>query len=152
MKNNLSVETEFKKIVNLKARNITLGHGSFLTIDFGEDIKEEHKTKGQSKVYTRGEWFLWLYMCFWRIEYHNKLIVGSEDKREEIELATTLINNQKLIFFNISPFNDLELDFESGHKIRTFSAGIDYSEQWKLSLSNGMTFVANSSGKFEYRE
>jgi hypothetical protein len=55
------------KIQGLKADNIKLGYGSFLTIDFGEPIEINIKTKKGIEKFTRGEWHLWIYMCAWRI-------------------------------------------------------------------------------------
>lgn len=48
----------FSEIIGLEARNAQLGYGSFITIDFGENIII--KGKKASNDFERGKWHLWV--------------------------------------------------------------------------------------------
>lgn len=45
----------------MKAWGARLGVGSFVTIEFGEEVKEQPSSK------THGEWHLWVYMATWDV-------------------------------------------------------------------------------------
>ena len=61
-----------KPLEGNSARNVKLGHGSFITIDFGENRAIEISTKKGIIHRFRGEWHLWTYMCAWRLDKEGK--------------------------------------------------------------------------------
>jgi hypothetical protein len=121
---------------------VQLGVGSFLTMDFGAPAA------GMS---GRGEWFLWLYMCMWRIETQDEVLIGSEDSRETIKKwleYTTLGSVQKI---NISwPSLDIAIQFNSGIRILTFSYTTRGDEQWMLFTPEGKVLTIYGGGRFHY--
>lgn len=125
---------------------VRLGHGSFLTMEFGEP---EIKPRGRV---VHGEWHLWLYMCNWRIETQHKILAGSNDARKAI--GTTL---EHLSFdlveaiHTIPPSLDLSVEFQSGIRLLTLSSSSDrIEEQWKLFTPGGKCLLAYGDGGHEY--
>src|SRR5689334_17932592 len=69
-----------------KAWGVALGVGSFITIEFGTLLETPKKR-------VHGEWQLWIYCASWHLIKNNEVIIGSEDDRENIEKAITIIND-----------------------------------------------------------
>ena len=66
-------------VSDLKAWNVSLGIGSYVTMDFGEPVEVRISSR---LTITRGQWHLWVQYSPWRIEARNKVIAGSDDPRE----------------------------------------------------------------------
>ena len=78
-----------------------MGHGSFLTIDFGKLTSTVKKLKNREVTCTFGEWHLWIYTCSWRIDKDNKPLIASNDPRDKIaakiqEIAGTTITTYEM--------------------------------------------------------
>ncbi|MBL4846587.1 MAG: hypothetical protein JKY65_13760 [Planctomycetes bacterium] len=58
------------------------GHGSFLTMEFGDKIEPTRTL--DDRLVERGEWHLWIYMCGWTIEGPAEPGANSESSREAI--------------------------------------------------------------------
>jgi hypothetical protein len=141
------------KIVNEKARNIKLGHGSFLTVEFGKDyIVELQTNKGLTRS-VRGEWSLWVYLCAWRLDQNLDPLVGSADDRELIEPKIQILENKKLLSAKITSNSfDLVLDFEDNITLYLFSFQVADHEQWLLYTPEKKTFIAGPSNTWTYEE
>jgi hypothetical protein len=68
----------FKKINGIIPTRAIQGHGSFITIDFGQDFSEQMNTRSGPKTRFYGEWRLWVYMCAWRIDIDKKPCAGQK--------------------------------------------------------------------------
>jgi len=62
------------------AWNVKLGHGKFITLNFGQTLPADE----EGRVF--GEWYLWVRYCEWRIESETEVIVASHDKILDSEL------------------------------------------------------------------
>lgn len=93
-------------MIGLKATNVHLGHGSFITMDFEQDKK----------------WHLWIQMAAWRIDKKGVAILGCEDEREEIGKNISILEQRT---FNkvVSPDGslDLTLQFSDEIQLKLFS-------------------------------
>jgi hypothetical protein len=113
------VQTAFKPIIGLPAWNVKVGHGSFLTLEFGDprlsvrepiqiDPKESispriRKAFQQRLVTVHGDWHLWIYCCNWAITENKRLIGHSESSRKQMDRAAELLDGQQLISVQVKP-------------------------------------------------
>ena len=69
--NKEKIHSLFKQIYGLKSRNVKQGHGSFVTMDFGDkDIFPTIKTNKGIKKLKRGEWYFWI-TSSWHLTLFN---------------------------------------------------------------------------------
>lgn len=133
----------FKEIYGKPCWRVTPGHGSFLTLEFGdphleirepmaprEDTPENVGEDLQSRrVFIHGDWHLWIYCCDWRVLREEKL-VGDSSSDSRIQQAADYLNGQKLIHFSIRlPRIECAFGFDLGARLETRPYDRD-SEQW----------------------
>jgi hypothetical protein len=144
----------FNKIIGTKPTRITLGHGSFLTFDFGRDIKEQIKTRaGGLKTICFGEWHLWVYMCAWRIDKNNKPFIGSNDARDLIKQHLRALEKKelkKVIILNEA--FDANLVFGDEYQLHLFSFQVTDDEQWMLFTPEEKVFTAGPGNEWSYHD
>lgn len=142
------------RIIGTKPTRVNLGHGSFLTFDFGLDHEEKIKTRsGDFKTIHFGEWHLWVYMCAWRIDRNNKPLIGSNDSRDLIERNLRSLEDKKLT--NVTILNesfDANLLFEGGLELLLFSFQVTDDEQWMLFTPEKKVFTAGPGSKWSYQD
>lgn len=141
-----------KQIIGLKPTRVELGHGSFLTFDFGRDIEEQIKTRsGELRTVSYGEWHLWVYMCAWRIDKHQKPFIGSNDSRELISKKLRALDGKELKKVTIlnSAF-DTNFTFEDGFELHLFSFQVTDHEQWMFFTPEHKTFSAGPGSRWSY--
>ena len=137
------------ELIGLNAWGAKIGHGSFLTIDFGMPVKKELI---ENEI---GEWHLWVYLCSWRIEKNDLFVAGCEDSREKMTYAVKQINGSKLLSFTVSSTSlDAVLAFDNGLFLKLFSI---YSEEkdsnhWLLYMPNNKVLVAGPGSKWEIED
>jgi hypothetical protein len=142
----------FNSIINMRVSKIQLGHGSFITIDFGELLKENLRVRGNIEEKFYGEYHLWIYQCVWRIVQKNVCLAASEDKRKIIQDSLNPINGLKLISYDIdSVSTDLILKFENDILIKTFSIFTTEMEHWLLYIKNEKVLIAGPGNSFTYK-
>lgn len=144
----------FNKIIGTKPTRVKLGHGSFITFDFGRDTEEKIKTRsGAFKTLYFGEWHFWVYMCAWRIDKNNKPFIGSNDSRDFIEQHLHSLEEKELkqvIILN-NAF-DAKLTFGDEYQLHLFSFQVTDDEQWMLFTPEKKVFVAGPSSEWSYRD
>lgn len=145
-------EQLFLQIVGIEARNVELGHGSFITMDFGKDIFITSKKTKRSR--KRGEWFLWIYMCAWRLDHQQQPIIGASDDRELINSKLKNLEGKKFLHMEIiNDSFDCRLEFEDNFQLLLFSFGVKDDEQWMFFTSNnGKVFTAGPGTSWEYED
>jgi len=79
------------RAVNRVARNVRKGHGSFVTFDL-EGEGDGH------------EFFVWVYLCGWRIQERGKELAHCESTDEEIHAATSRLEGLKLTSIALQQF------------------------------------------------
>lgn len=144
-------EELFQPLIGMESR-IRLGHGSFLTLDFGKEIIEEVTTRNSKKTFVFGEWHVWIYMCNWRIDCYDNGLIGSGDDRDSIQQK--LSEWQDVILRGFSVINssfDAVLEFDQGYAIRLFSHKTIGNIQWKLFTPQNYTFIAGPGDEWSYR-
>jgi len=141
----------FFQLVGEKTRNVKLGYGSFITIDFGKETTVEVRTnKGLSRS-VRGEWHLWIMMSAWRLSQNKELLVGSGDGRDSINQILSLLEDKKLISGRvINNSFDCLFEFEENISLNLFSYHLADSRQWMLFVPEKKTFTAGPGAEWSY--
>src|SRR5882672_10320140 len=73
-----TISKSLSPLIGLAPWRVQLGHGSFVTLDFGREVSTTKEAR------TRGEWHLWIYASAWRIDSDREIVAGSEDSREDL--------------------------------------------------------------------
>jgi hypothetical protein len=147
-------EKLFQKLFNQPARDVQLGHGSFVTLGFGKDLKTEVIVHKKKEVDIRPEWLFWVYMCFWELEKSNELLATSEDDREKIKKALKALEGKNLINVEILESSyEIQLEFEGELLLSLYTN--DSSEdnvQWMLFTPDEMVLEATANQKLLYEK
>jgi hypothetical protein len=156
-------ESAFRRILKKPCWDVRLGHGSFLTLEFGRPsltIREPIAAKSGSsnkvrehlarrQVYVHGEWHLWLMHCNWEVRANGKF-VGNSSKRLSARHAADFLNGQKLIKFSILPRKVRCLfTFDLGASLSTTPYD-RHSEQWSLFEPSGKVLALRADFKYCY--
>ena len=152
MKDGKQISTNlFSQFCGEKVRNVKLGHGSFITMDFGCDVTVEVKTNRGIKKSTRGEWHLWIYMCAWRLDKDDIPLIGANDDREIITKELRILENKKILKTSIlNNAFDVLFEFEDDIKLLLFSFIVKDNEQWMLYTPDHKVFCAGREGSWTY--
>lgn len=143
----------FQKILGMKPTRVKLGHGSFITMDFGRDIPQEMKTRNGPQMRYFGEWHLWIYMCAWRIDKDKKPFAGSEDSREKIENCLSELANRTLKKVEIlNTAFDTKFLFDEDIELYLFSFYTEDREQWMLFTPEEKVFKAGPGSEWSYHD
>lgn len=116
-------------MIGLSVWGAELGHGSFLTLEFGEPEPDDP---------ARGAYHLWIYQCAWRIEHGTELGAGCYDSESRIAASLHRINGRTITALEIErPSLSTTFIFDDARLItfETYTEGTDYDdrpEQWML--------------------
>lgn len=134
------------------AWNVTKGHGSFLTLEFGPQllVVNERASGARRTAQARGTWGLWVYCCHWNITQAGALLAWSEDDAATIERAAAGLNGQQLTSIAVDPSSGrTEFHFDLGGAITTWPYGDDPDEeQWSISTRDAVLRI-NAAGRYE---
>jgi hypothetical protein len=139
-----SLKAHFQPILGRSAWNVALGHGSFVTMEFGEPL-----SASSGKVH--GTWHFWVYCCAWRLETPDDVLAYSEDSRSRLEQVLPLLEGKKL--------EDVEINFPNGDTLLRFAGRLvlrlmpiyseDY-EHWMFYTPEGvLVFGSGTNWSFE---
>jgi hypothetical protein len=133
----------FQRLIGLVPWGVKLGHGSFLTLEFGKEITQLFR--GTS--HRHGEWHLWLRSCAWRIQRGGRILIASGDDREIIERAVNRLRPGALRKATVdSETLDIRLEFADGVELVAFANHRYRYEQWELFQPEGRVLIANAGG------
>lgn len=134
------------------------GHGSFLTLEFGEpslQIREPRRARSpldnrverrlaQRVVTVRGQWHLWIYCCAWAVTVDGAP-VGDSSSDAAIDRAADALDGQKLLRVARAPGPGAwQFDFDLGGRLVTWP--YDDAEQWMLYEPNDLVTTADATG------
>ena len=141
----------FNQFIGEKARNVKLGYGSFVTMDFGKDLILKEKVKGKESTYNQGEWHLWIYMAAWRLDQGDTPIIGAADNREIIQEGLNILNGNELKKISIlNDSFDVLIEFQNDLNLLLFSFGVKEYEQWMLFTPERKVFTAGPGIDWSY--
>jgi len=147
MTSQTQIQRTLTKLTGLKPWGVKLGFGTFVTIEFGKP-----QASVQHRGAEHGEWHLWLYMCAWRFQTADRIIVGSEDERSRIESSLESLSLQRLRSVRLlRPALDLAIKFGAEHQLLTFSpSSVENEMQWILYTPEGNSVAAFGDGTHKY--
>ena len=121
-------------LIGLEAWGAAVGHGSFVTMNFGRPLDDDPLT---------GEFFLWLYCCSWRIERGDSVVAVCEDDRERMQAGVSLLNGQRLLRIDVDAVSlSATFWFSTDIVLRTFSIYSTEVEHWMMRLPDGQWITA----------
>jgi len=136
-------------IYGIKCCRVAIGNGNSLSIGFGEKIFHNNP-KLKDKYY--GEWEIGTYYGSWRIIKNNRIILGSNDFKDDIELVNRRVND--IIFGSIKDINnyspfDVRVIFNDGMIIDFISTFIDDDEIFHIFCPGGKYIEFKAGGLWE---
>jgi len=127
------IQAYINPMLGKKAWGVSLGEGSFITIEFGIPVPSE---EDQEQIH--GEWHLWIYCCSWRLEQGEEILAASEDSQSKLEEAVKTLECLTLYSVELlPPAWDTILNFEQQVILRLFSVYSEDYEHWILFTPNG---------------
>ena len=155
-------DLSFEKLIGQPCWNVKRGHGSFLTLEFGEphlEIREPitttstsqkvHDNLARRQVRVHGSWHLWLYCCQWQVGNAAGKLVGDSSSARAIERAVKFLDGQALVASTLIP--------RGMRTLWQFALGATKSysrkdEQWRLFEPGGKVLTVRADKRYSYRE
>ena len=160
------LQRAFAPLLGLPAWSVQKGHGSFLTMEFGEPhllTREPTQAKSRNdRVRARlgcrivkpvGEWHLWVYCCCWCVVSKDAQIASSESSDAEIHAAANEIDGQILVKVKADPDKGTSaFEFDLGASLHTGPWEDDRGvEQWMLyAQRSGQVFSYRGDGHYSW--
>ncbi|HNE04385.1 MAG TPA: hypothetical protein PLT08_07690 [Anaerolineales bacterium] len=131
-------------LVGAKAWGPRVLVGSFIHLEFGEPRPYERDTS-----IMRGNWVLLTQLCEWRLEKDGNLLIGSENLRENINVALQELNGSILQKVDVQlPTLDTTLFFMNGVILRIFTVSfLRDNMHWVLYLPEDYQVLEVGPGK-----
>lgn len=134
-----------------------------LSMNFGApalQVREPYTTNSPSPtvqqlasrrlVTIRGEWWLWLWCCYWRLTLKQRILATGSSAQKKIDNAISHLAGQKLISTSVDPksgFTRFEFDLGCELQCRRFDRESD-DELWLLYRPRGYVLSVNGNGTY----
>ena len=140
------IQAIINPLLGQKAWGVSLGHGSFLTLEFGQPLPLKEQ---DGRIY--GEWHLWVYCCSWRLEEGNKILTACEDERAMIALSINRLEGLTLESFTLlPPAWDIVFTFEHQVTLRLFAIYPKDCEHWFLYAPDDKVLCIGPGSSWSY--
>lgn len=141
------IKAKLLPLFGKKAWDVSLGVGSFITIEFGNPVAPESE-EGR----THGEWHLWVCSCAWRLEEGDEVLAGSDDPRETLQEAIRCIEGLSLQSVELfPPAPDVVFRFGDNVVLRLFPCEfVEESEHWMLFTPDENVLTLGEEGGWTY--
>jgi hypothetical protein len=137
------IRESFKPIVGQRPWRARLGVGSFLTLEFGRKVKEDH--------HIRGEWHLWIYQAHWSLLHDGRKLADSNSRRDAIDVAVRRLEFSELKKIKFDPRSSVT-EFSFG-QFRLIVSPADYlpdaddqDEYWLLFMPHNEVLTVGPGG------
>ena len=157
------IERAFAPLFHLPCWGVARGHGSFLTMEFGEPelvIREPivagpevgariRKMLARRVVYPRGQWHLWIYCCAWRATDGRRQI-GDWSSKARIDRSAQFLNGQRLTSVTLNQRGArAAFAFDLGGHLETQPYDRT-SEQWLLYEPTGKVLIWRADRRYSH--
>ncbi len=162
------ISEAFRAVLGLPSWLVRKGHGSFITLEFGEPQLRVDEPRllpvfidgGPPKAMVRGshvfgQWHLWIYLCLWELKLETVELAHCESDDVTIARALAVLNGQALASVEVNPVNgSTAFTFDLGCFLVTRPAPADDSdgepaEQWMLYQPLGEVLTLRSDGQYK---
>jgi hypothetical protein len=158
----IALDKWFRRLYGQPCWGIDYSRQLSRSINFGKprlDIREPYKTDSKSqivkkqaasrRVVVRGQWWLWINCCHWRLTVKDCGLAASSSSLRRIAAATRELNGQKLIAVAVAPKTGAtRFVFDLGCVLhcRRFDAEDD-SDLWILYQPRGYILSIDGHGR-----
>jgi hypothetical protein len=155
------VAEHFRPVIGRPAWQVRRGHGSFLTLEFGEPTLTVHdpqprKTRADQLgplrrlAVVHGEWHLWIYSCIWKVFQDDRLFAHSEASDAEIADAIVVLDGQILQAVSLVENTAQTIfPFDLGGRLTTEPYGDDSKdEQWFLYEPGNIALAVRADARY----
>ena len=161
-----AIDKSFKQLYGRPCWGLHHHRSLNLSMNFGKPslrVREPYNTESKSKavqqlaarrlVKVRGEWWLWIYCCYWRLTLDSlELATGSSSSRR-IERAIAHLGGQKLVSVDVgAETGATRFVFDLGCVLhcRRFERDTD-DELWTLYKPSGYVLSVYGNGTFSHQ-
>jgi hypothetical protein len=138
-----------ERLIGQRSWGVSLGIGSFLTVNFGSPTKPIRESKT-----VLGEWYLWVRHSAWRILNNRYPVIGSEDSREILKTEVPMLNNLVLSEIVITPTSfDTDFVFEGRITLQLFP--VIYKDEythWELYTPDNKVLTLGPGLSWSYKD
>jgi hypothetical protein len=121
-------------IVGLSPWDARLGHGSFVTVEFGREVALGPK-------WVRGEWHLWVYGAAWKLLAKDRVIADADGVREDLAVAIPRINGRSVRQINVDDELTVSITFESSFRLTIARGPEPELEDWRFNTPDGLVYL-----------
>lgn len=145
------VEKLFRRLLGQPAWQVKVGHGSFVTLEFGKPWLDRREPVGKlrnRRIAVHGTWHLWLYCCAWKISAAGTTVAESTDSRERMSSAASELDGQILVNVAYNPADRSTMfQFDLGATLET-SPDANADDQWIL-YHKGKVWTLEGNGQIK---
>lgn len=135
-----AIEKRLAPLCGQRPWKVELGHGSFVTLDFGEKRTRDGN--------TRGEWHFWVYCCAWRLDEGENVVAGSGDDRAALAPKIAALTGRALQAIEVTaPAGQTVLRFEGDATLTLFPMATA-SEDYQVYFPDGEVLVVGPAGSW----
>lgn len=135
----------FKSLLGQRPKRARVGHGSFLTFDFGHASKKDHK--------LRYDWHLWIQNSDWRLVETTRgiAIAESESKRGPMQAAVEGLEKRTLDKV-VHELPETVFVFSGSVELicKPYSDAAEDEDCWALYTPDGHVLLADRLGRLRY--
>lgn len=159
------IERSFQPLYGHSCWGIRYDRMLNLSMSFGEPslhVREPFRSDSTSEVAqriasrrlvtVRGEWWLWIYSCYWRLTSDDRQLATGSSSLRRIEQAIAQLDGQQLVSATVEPETGAtRFDFDLGCVLhcRRFARDND-AELWTLYKPSGYVLSVYGNGDFSH--
>lgn len=130
-----------KSLIGLYVSSVRKGHGSFIFIDFEDQLKNDNEQLCELRVTQ-----VWLYCCKWEFKNTENMLLSDESDDESIINNISKVIGEQCVNITVGMHSTLTLHFSGNYMLKT-SIGVEDADQWYLFTNCASTVTAKYSGE-----
>lgn len=141
----LKITEYFEPLFGQNPKRARVGHGSFLTLDFGSASRQHHR--------LWYEWQLWIQHVDWRLMWKKHEIAHSESKRQVMQVALNRLAEKALTkVAHRSEARETRFSFSGGVELvcKAYADSARDEDCWALYTPNKHVLLADNAGRLRY--
>jgi hypothetical protein len=165
MGNHQTISTTFWAVYGQPCWGLSYERQLNLSMNFGEPslrVREPFHSNSKSEsvrrhfsrrtVRVRGQWWLWIYLCRWRLSSGGLNLATGSSSLHRIQRALAELEGQKLVEVAVAPSTGAtRFAFDLGCTLDCRRFGRDtHDELWTLYKPNGYVLAGHGDGTFRH--